>query len=347
MTNAVLLNKVDNAEVVLWQYDKAYNLIALIGKFGEAYRDWDVGDLGQFNKLAKAATQDLWDFVRDYLLPLNEHIDDDMDEFALTVWGRILGLSWPTYKDESKSTKRISNDFFRRILKGRFFLLNMPPTAANYNKYLNIVFPFSDSKKVMTYEPHCTDVEKVNEFVDETKDTINWAITGSSGLYTIVFSGYDTSKWSIPNATYGGGEPNGFVANIMSADEAVSYGYIYCTSRTGTPCHVIDGGTSMPNETGRTSIDNTKFMSMGFSRPTGASEEELAIINQNPDLIYIYPAGIRYDGGYADSAKVIGFTGQALNNFADGFAWADDDANGGIFAGTDKANFPPTSGGAS
>lgn len=257
MTNATIDNKVGNEAVVLWQYDKAYNMIALIGKFGEDAGIWKKGDLGRFNYLAKVTTEDFWDFVRDYVMPLREHEDETLDKLILTVWGRILGLSWPTY-DEGGETVEISHDFFRRIIRGRFFLLNMAATTANYNKYLNIVFPFEDTPE-----------------------------------------------------------------------------------RTGTPCHTVDGGTSMWNGSEHGEIDDSKFMSMSFTVPANASDEELAIIRQSPDLIYVYPAGIRYEGGYADYSKVIGFNGQDLKNMANGFAWADEnEKNGGILAGTDKAQFP-------
>lgn len=272
MTNATIDNKVGNEAVVLWQYDKAYNLIALIGKFGEDAGIWKKGDLGRFNYLAKVTTEDFWDFVRDYVMPLREHEDETMDKLILTVWGRILGLSWPTY-EEGGRTVAISHDFFRRIIRGRFFLLNMAATTANYNKYLGIVFP--------------------KEEIDEE-----------------------------------------------AKKEAEEQGEVYLS---GPRNYVKDGGTSMPDENGRETINNSKFMSMEFSMPDGVKEgdEEWEIIKQNPNLIYIYPAGIRYEGGNADASKVIGFDGQDLRNMANGFAWAEEnEKNGGILAGTDKAQFP-------
>ena len=272
MTNATIDNKVGNEAVVLWQYDKAYNLIALIGKFGEDAGIWKKGDLGRFNYLAKVTTDDFWDFVRDYVMPLRKHEDETLDKLILTVWGRILGLSWPTY-EEGGRTIEISHDFFRRIIRGRFFLLNMAATAANYNKYLGIVFP--------------------KEEIDEE-----------------------------------------------AKKEAEEQGEVYLS---GPRNYVKDGGTSMPDEYGRETINNSKFMSMEFSMPDGVKEgdEEWEIIKQNPNLIYIYPAGIRYEGGNDDASKVIGFNGQDLKNMANGFAWADEnEKNGGILAGTDKAQFP-------
>lgn len=272
MTNATIDNKVGNEAVVLWQYDKAYNLIALIGKFGEDAGIWKKGNLGRFNYLAKVTTEDFWDFVRDYVMPLHEHEDETLDKLILTVWGRILGLSWPTYEKGGR-TVEISHDFFRRIIRGRFFLLNMAATTANYNKYLGIVFP--------------------KEEIDEE-----------------------------------------------AKKEAEEQGEVYLS---GPRNYVKDGGTSMPDEDGRKTINNSKFMSMEFSMPDGVKEgdEEWEIIKQNPNLIYIYPAGIRYEGGFKPDSKVIGFTGQDLKNMANGFAWADEnEKNGGILAGTDKAQFP-------
>lgn len=342
MTNATIDNKVGNEAVVLWQYDKAYSLIALIGKFGEDAGIWKKGDLGRFNYLAKVTTEDFWDFVRDYVMPLREHEDETLDKLILTVWGRILGLSWPTYK-EGGETVEISHDFFRRIIRGRFFLLNMAAATANYNKYLDIVFPFEDRMAIRADKEHSTDYAKVGEFVEESGKTISWTIEEADDGFIATFSGYDESKWTMPPMTLMGETPPlEFLAEVKSAGEpSVSYGYVNCSKRIGTPCCAVDGGTSMWNGSEQGEIDDSKFMSMSFTVPANASDEELAIIRQSPGLIYVYPAGIRYEGGYADDSKVIGFNGQDLKNMANGFAWADEnEKNGGILAGTDKAQFP-------
>lgn len=366
MTNPVLSNRVGSEQVILWQYDKAYNLIALI-------RRWMA--------FAKLTTEDFWDTIRDSFLAIdgqyvhsewnptmgyrigdwvsksgktyccisgidyttdgdeNEWEDDkwverelpaqewksnsgyepgsfvtkdglvfcctaeipaptegentfditqwsidnsSLNSIGLDVWGFILGLRRPIINigtSVEPNEKSISDDLYRRVLKGRYFLLGMSPTTKNYNEFLSIVFPMEDDG---THE--------------EAKE--------------------------------------------KARKDGIVYSY-------RPKIHAIDGGTSMPDEDGRESISQAKFMTMTFSEfekpddETDSEKEERLLWEQHKDILVDYPAGIRYEGSFVNGEKVIGFAGQDLNNFADAFAWAtDDDVNGGIFAGTDRANFP-------
>lgn len=104
-----------------------------------------------------------------------------------------------------------------------------------------------------------------------------------------------------------------------------------------------------------TGDDVTKFVSMSFNGPTAANlyaegashAEEVALVEQHHDIVYIYPAGIRYagDDGKNVRSDVIGFNGQSLRNFANGIEWAADDTQypkGGIISGTTNGNYEKT-----
>ena len=94
-------------------------------------------------------------------------------------------------------------------------------------------------------------------------------------------------------------------------------------------------------------IDN-QDMTMGFSFPTDATTEEAYLIFQHYDVVYPFPAGIRYPGAFVEDDLVIGLNtdqdvGQKYKNFVEGLVLVDDpnpeNANGGIFSTTDGANY--------
>lgn len=119
MTNPTLSNYVGNPTVILWQYDKALNLVALINKW---------------NEFAKASCEDFWNYFGNKVLPIEQ-----ADTYGLNVWGNLLGIPRPKITVDGESTK-ISDDLYRRLLKARFFFYMEPPTTKNYNIYLAILF---------------------------------------------------------------------------------------------------------------------------------------------------------------------------------------------------------------
>lgn len=94
-------------------------------------------------------------------------------------------------------------------------------------------------------------------------------------------------------------------------------------------------------------LDNQN-MSMSYTFPKDATDDEAYLYFQHYDLIFPFPAGIRYAGGFWNADRVLGFQDQDLKNMAyhnNVMVWADetvDDEDGGIFAGTDKANYKLT-----
>ena len=78
MTNPILNNYIGNEEVILWQYDKAVNLINLIAKW---------------NGWAKVSCEDFWNYFGNKMFPINQ-----ADTYGLNVWGNLLGIPRPTIK---------------------------------------------------------------------------------------------------------------------------------------------------------------------------------------------------------------------------------------------------------
>ena len=303
MTNPLLSNKINTDGVILWQYDKAYNLIRL---------------LQHWNQFAKASCEDFWDYFGNYVFAI-----DSADTYGLNVWGSLLGIPRPTikipvgakgdgntdvvtvptepdvlvpgfdkygyntngYKVQSKSndgewkTVTIQNELYRHLLKGRFILMCHTPTVPNYNKYLSIVFG--------------------------------------------AFSG----PVSNAEVTY----------DIFDAEGNIKEGYA-----------------------ARAKALDFQNMAMGFTFPGDAralisckdtSIEEAYLIFQHYDLVYQFPAGIRYTGEFIDDNLVIGLNtdqepgttnNQNYKTFVDGMILAENDTqypNGGIFSTTNRANY--------
>lgn len=233
MTNPTLSNEIANKAAILWQYDRAPNLIAIVRNL---------------NAVATNAVADFWNYFAEGIMDL-----ENADSFGLEVWGRLLGLPRPKVavpvagsSPTEWETTPISDSFFRRLLKGRFYLFGAPASISTYNRYLSLVY-----------------------------------------------------------GTVQGG--------------------------TRTRCKVVDH------------LD----MSASFTFPADASDEEAYLIFEHPDLVYSYPAGVRYakaqernKSPFPMPSGVIGTEGQSLENFASAFAWAEDEAaNGGILSGNVEANY--------
>lgn len=116
MTNLVIDNSSneDFGRIILWQYDKAYNLIDLIKSF-----------LGIVDNTAKV----LWD---KYITELN--IDDSTD-YGLAILGTLTRCRRPEYNGE-----KISTELYRRIIRAYAFISHADYTIPELNKYLNIIF---------------------------------------------------------------------------------------------------------------------------------------------------------------------------------------------------------------
>lgn len=278
MTNPLLSNAISTDGVLLWQYDKAYNLIRVLQK-------WD--------QFSKASCEDFWDYFGNAIFQI-----DEADTYGLNVWGLLMGIPRPTITIPIRSditdgrpntvmkdyapdgykvirvssvgnwkTVTITNDLFRGLLKGRFFLMCHPPTVPNYNKYLAIVFG---------------------------------AIRDKSGINERAI--FDTD------------------------------------------------GNILPGYTSRNKALDFQDMTMGFTFPQNASIEESYLIFQHYDVVYPFPAGIRYPGEFIYDNIVIGLNtdqnpyqvyNQNYKNFVEGLVLATDTKTpqGGIFAETNRANY--------
>lgn len=331
MTNPILNNYVGNEEVILWQYDKAVNLINLIAKW---------------NGWAKVSCEDFWNYFGNKMFPINQ-----ADTYGLNVWGNLLGIPRPTIKiplssdldeggvdyvtvptgDESSSDSdsssegdgfdeygynsdgyrvsyvdeewkivTIKNELYRGLLKGRYFLMCHTPTVPNYNRYLSIVF---------------------------------------GAFRNPIYPDDDSSASDDPEKVY---------RDIFDAEGNVRK-YEGDDSDSSSESSDMDDPLYLSRNV---AIDYFN-MTMSFTFPEGATTEEAYMIFQHYDVVYPFPAGIRYPGEFLFDDLVIGLntdqeadnteTNQNYRNFVDGLVLAEDpnpaNPNGGIFSTTDRANY--------
>lgn len=336
MTNPILSNAVENKQVILWQYDHAYNLIALIDGF---------------NKIATATVTQFWDYFRDGVFNIMT-----ADYFGLNVLGRLMGLPRPTYtvedgsdSDSAEDAKEISDDFFRRLLLGRFFLFGMSPTVPNYNKYLNIIYGrFSSDILPVAYT-----IAGETRMIEEIAQLAIVETPASGGDSSD--SGDDTPATL---AVYDG-RNNTFLFTMAESEDTPGK-FVFAASNPAKGFSITFNGRQpevgeSPATVNKAKVEDGgmidgRHMAMSFVplSPDGQAAldqlaaEELAMHEQHPDVIYYYPAGIRTNAAAKSATEVIGTDGQSLENFADAFSWVqpvETAKAGGIFAGNEKAKY--------
>lgn len=126
MTNVTIDNSASDelGKVVLWQYDKAYNLLRILDYLG----NWYTCGVEQF-----------WNAY-----PRNVIGIDTANAFGLSVWGTFLGMPRPTYRVdvEGGETRHetVSDRLYGSILKSRFFLMKSTGSVTDIVYYLGVLF---------------------------------------------------------------------------------------------------------------------------------------------------------------------------------------------------------------
>jgi len=116
MKVATLNNSIDTEirQVITWQYDNAPNLIQLVYLIRSMYTQ---------------STAALWN-----QFAVKTHITDGtkVDGFGLALWGKLLNCPRPILSYGSPATDHVlSAENYRKLLIGRFRLLNGRPNAAS------------------------------------------------------------------------------------------------------------------------------------------------------------------------------------------------------------------------
>ena len=340
MTNPILDNNIATDSVILWQYDKAYHLISLIQKW---------------NEFAVASCTDFWNYFGNSIFPI-----DRADTYGLNVWGNMLGIPRPTINipvgidgrtdevtipQDKKTIKSSDQDAIDSAIRNGYEIY----AVKDGNTYL--------------YKP-------VTEVVDDK--TIKYDVYGYSedGYCVIPSDESDDSEESDPVGSDDSGWKTVTIKNTLYRGLLKARFFMMCHTPTvpnynkylsilfgakggdgdGEPDYDIfdEFGNVTEGHESRNKALDFQDMTMGFTFPENATPEEAYLIFQHYDVVYQFPAGIRYPGEFIDDSLVIGLNktqeeGQFYKAFVDGLVLADDTSgaypNGGIFSTTDRANY--------
>lgn len=119
---------IDLKKCILWQYDKAQKLSALI--------------LAKENWYERNVTNFIKNFAKD-VLDINT-----ANDFGLSVWGKLLGLD-RTVVFIGGTAHYLTTEQYRFLLKGQIMKFNMQYVSVpEINKYLRVIFNEEDNSQV-------------------------------------------------------------------------------------------------------------------------------------------------------------------------------------------------------
>ena len=111
---------IDLSKVILWQYDEAPKLNALVDN-EQAFMDNSVTKFWEdFNK-------DVFNLAT-------------CNTFGLELWGKLLGVARPTYTTQGV-TYEYSDEQYRLVLQARIYLLTFDGSAKSLNHFFKMLFP--------------------------------------------------------------------------------------------------------------------------------------------------------------------------------------------------------------
>lgn len=113
----------DIERTILWQYDNATNLIAIINIFKDFF---------------KYAITDFWD---DFITKHTDLFADDenISDYGLALWGKAIGVPRLTYKDGDE-VKYLNSALYRSVLKARLILSTKSATLKDYADFITAIF---------------------------------------------------------------------------------------------------------------------------------------------------------------------------------------------------------------
>lgn len=105
---------------ITWQFDKAPHLIGIIGIIDSFY---------------KASTETLFNRFLSKTYDLA-----NADSFGLSVWGSLIGLPRPNYIAAGNVVTPISDDYYRRLLLAKLYLMSTNYSMPAINQAIKIAY---------------------------------------------------------------------------------------------------------------------------------------------------------------------------------------------------------------
>lgn len=146
----------DLSKIILWQYDDAEKLKALVAN--------------EQNFMDVAVTK-FWDDFNKNIVNLST-----CNTFGLELWGRLLGVARPTYLDEGVEVE-YNDEQYRLVLRARIFLLTFDGSIYSLNKFFKMIFPEFPVIIMDNY-----DMTVTIGFVQEPTDDIKTILSDSNFL---------------------------------------------------------------------------------------------------------------------------------------------------------------------
>ena len=124
-----LPQSIDLSKCILWQYQNAERLQALIRMMQDG---------------TEMASVDLWKKTF-YILDLDREINPSDDDYEYRIYGlhaisNLLGLKRPSWKNGGLSVL-VSENTWRRYIKGMIWIMDSDGSCEDINKWLSIIFP--------------------------------------------------------------------------------------------------------------------------------------------------------------------------------------------------------------
>lgn len=110
----------DLSKVILWQYDEAEKLKAIV-------------DNQQY--FMDANVEGLFDYLKHNVFDLA-----NADSIGLSIWGALLGVPRPTYVEDGE-TKTFTDEQYKLLLRARIYLLTFDGSARAVNEFFHMLFP--------------------------------------------------------------------------------------------------------------------------------------------------------------------------------------------------------------
>lgn len=111
----------DLERAVLWQYENAPNLRALIA--GE-------------KSFSDTNSEQFWENWFNQIFAIST-----ANNFGLNLWGKVLGVARPSYTNAAGAVVAFSDDMYRKLLLARLMLCNSNGSVSSINRYLAFMFP--------------------------------------------------------------------------------------------------------------------------------------------------------------------------------------------------------------
>lgn len=155
----------DLCRTITWQYDQASNLIGII----MAYYQGSIPQPGIIKGFFDQSTNQFWtNFATSF-----GNIET-ADDFGLSIWGKILNCPRVTIKKNLSvgitEDTILPKELYRKLLRGRFRMLNTNASVEAYCDYIDFVF---DGKvKVIDNHNMSISFEALNTLDDLTKEFV-------------------------------------------------------------------------------------------------------------------------------------------------------------------------------